>query len=98
MVNNVVAAVAAQNPIWFDAQKFCCAGAEGCGQRIGIFLQASLNGAADGALDGRRRGVRILVRVELDDTAFARLLAGDVAVHGENFGTDDRKAWAVSVW
>ena len=44
---DVVAAVAAENPVGFDAEKFGGALAEGGGQRIGVFLQASLDGAAE---------------------------------------------------
>ena len=49
---DVVAAVAAEDPVGFDAEQMGGAVAESGGERVGIFLQAGLDGAADGALDG----------------------------------------------
>ena len=41
----------------------------------------------EGFHDARRRGVRVLVRVQLDEAAVARLLAGRVGGHRANGGT-----------
>ena len=64
---NIVAAVAAQNPIRLDAEHLGGPAAKCLGQRIGIALQAALEHGGNRPANRRRAGIGIFVGVELDE-------------------------------
>ena len=86
----LVAAVAAEDPIGIEAVERPGLHAKRGRQRVGILLQPGLHDPPDRRLHLRRAGIRILIRVELDDLLTARLLARHVAGHRGDVGTEVR--------
>jgi hypothetical protein len=85
---DVVAAVAAQNPIRLDAQHLGRTPPKGIAQRIGIPHQTGFGRLLDGPRDARRRRIRALVRVQLDEFPRLRLFARRVTDQSFDLGTE----------
>src|SRR5262249_6294336 len=88
---NIVAAIATENPIELDAKQLGSTHAKRSGHRVGVLLQPGLNDPPDCRLHLRRALVRILIRIELAELLDAlRLLARDVAFHFGDVWADGR--------
>lgn len=94
---HVVGAVAAEDPVGLYAEEFGSLGTETGGKRVGILCQAATTGRLLNRLTHcRRRGVGILVGVELDPAAPLRLLARHIRREGGDVGSDWWRAPAKS--
>ena len=83
----IVAAIAAQNPVAIHAQHLGRAISKSVCHRIGVTHQSTLGGLLDRAEHVGRRRIGILVGIQLDELAHLRLLTGHIPVHGVNFRT-----------
>ena len=86
----IVAAVAAEDPVGVDAEDFGRFFTEPVGDRVGILGEGPPGEErCDGASHFRRGSVGILVRVELDPLPSLRLLPRHVTGQGGDVGADE---------
>src|SRR6185369_875441 len=71
--------------------KLCQLFTQGLGARVGIEAQAFVNSRANRAQDFRGRGIRILVRVQLDEALDFRLFTRDIRVQFADQWTNQTK-------
>ena len=89
----IVAAVAGQDPVGFDSEDFGCFFAKPVGHRVGILGEGPPGEERrHGASHFRRGSVGIFVRVELDPLPSLRLLPRHVAGKGGDLGADEGRS------
>src|SRR6185436_931526 len=87
---NVVAAIASEDPVLArQIQYLRRPQAKAVRHWVRISLQAASQYFINRPAYGRRRRIRILVRIELDELPRLRLFAGGIAVHRENVGAEE---------